>query len=212
MSYFSDIEYKIKNDPKELWFERLYFNRWFKDMAGPILDVGCATGNFMAIKPGIMEGVENDEDCYQITKKRGFNVLRLDVNREMGQLSSGKYQGIYAKHVIEHLSDPLNFLKEVRRVMRPDGKAVILTPNCPFMLRRGFFDDYTHRQPFTAKSLEMIAFDAGFTDIKIYEDFRCFPGVGRLMRYFSLSPRLVRNIQSALGIRGLSLILELSNK
>lgn len=212
MSYFSDVEYKIKNSPAELWFERLYFNRWFKDLAGPILDVGCATGNFMAVKPEVMEGVEMDEDSFRLAKERGFNVLRLDVDKELGQLSSGKYQGIFAKHVIEHLNDPLKFLKEVKRILALGGKAIILTPNCPYMLERGFFDDYTHQHPFTAKSLKMLAHDAGFKDIKISEDFRCFPGLGKLMRWFSLSPRFIRNVQSAFGIRGLSLILELSNK
>lgn len=212
MSYFSEIEYKVKKNKEELWFERLYFGRWFKDMAGPILDVGCATGNFMAVKPEIMEGVEIDETSCRLARERGFNVLQLDVETQMIRLEDNRYQGIYAKHVIEHLVDPLNFLKELKRILRSGGKAVILTPNCPYMLNHGFFDDYTHRHPFTAKSLRMIAFDAGFTDTKIYEDFRCFPGLGKLMRLFHLSPRLIMTVQSFFGVRGLSLIMELSNK
>ncbi len=209
MSYFSDIEYKIKNNPKELWFERLYFNRWFKDMTGPILDIGCATGNFISVRPEIIEGIEIDEDCYKIAQERGFTVQRLDVDSELNKMEADKYQGVYVKHVIEHLQDPLNFLKEIKRILKPGGRAVILTPNCPYMLNKNFWDDYTHLRPFTKKSLEMITYDAGFSDIKVYEDFRCFVGLGRLMRWLNLSPNQIRKIQALLGIRGLSLILEI---
>ncbi len=103
----------------------------------------------------------------------------------------------------------VNFLKEIKRILKPGGRAVILTPNCPYMLNKNFWDDYTHLRPFTKKSLEMITYDAGFSDIKVYEDFRCFVGLGRLMRWLNLSPNQIRKIQALLGIRGLSLILEI---
>jgi SAM-dependent methyltransferase len=210
MSYFSDVEYKIKNTPQGLWFEKLYFERWFKDMKGPILDIGCATGNFIAVKPEIIEGVENDPDSYKIAKERGFNVFKLDVEKEMDKLASAKYEGIYAKQIIEHLYDPLNFLKEIKRILKPRGKAVILTPNCPFMLDH-FWGDYTHRRPLTRTSLTRICYDVGLKNIKIYEDFRCFPGLGRLMRAFHLKPEWVRAFQKILGIKGYALILEIIN-
>lgn len=209
MSYFSDIEYKVKNKKEDLWFEQLYFNRWFKDMSGPVLDIGCATGNFISVKPEIIEGIEIDEDCYKIVKERGFMVRRLDVEKGLSQLGADKYEGIYAKHIIEHLHEPLSFLKEIKRILKPGGKAVISTPNCPYMLSKNFWDDYTHQRPFTKMSLEMIAYDAGFKKILVYEDFRCWPGLGRVMRLFHLTPSWVSLVQSFFGIRGLSLILEI---
>jgi len=209
MSYFSEVEYKPKSG-QDLWFEKLYFDRWFKGMKGPILDLGCATGNFIALNPQIIEGVESDPDSYKIAKERGFNVSMLDVEKEMDKLASAKYEGVYAKHIIEHLENPLNFLKQIKRILKPDGKAVILTPNCPFMLDH-FWGDYTHRRPFTRKSLGRICYDAGFSHIKIYEDFRCFPGLGRLMRTLHLKPETIRIFQSILGISGYALILEIIN-
>jgi len=212
MSYFSEKEYKIKSEKEDRWFEELYFNRWFHSCLGPILDIGCATGNFMAINPEIIEGVEIDEDCYQIAKGRGLKVLKLDVETQMGELVGDKYQGIFAKHVIEHLNDPLDFLKQIKRILQPGGRAIIMTPNCPYMLERGFYDDYTHRRPFTAKSLKMAAYDAGWKNIKVYEDFRCFTGLGFLMRTFKISSKNVRRVQNIFLIRGLSLILDLKNE
>jgi len=209
MSYFSEQEYKAKRSG-DLWLEKLYFDRWFKNFDEPILDIGCATGNFIAVAPEKIEGIEVDGDCLKIAKERGFSVRQINADREMHILESDKYQGVYAKHVIEHLERPLNFLNEIKRILKLGGKAIILTPNCPYMLERGFWDDYTHRRPFTKRSLEMIAFDAGFMNVKIYEDFRCFPGLGRLMRLLNVKPKTVRFLQSLIGIRGLSLILELT--
>lgn len=126
----------------------------------------------------------------------------------MNQLESDKYEGIMASQVIEHLNHPLEFLKEIKRVLKPGGTAIVLTPNIPYSFDT-FWDDYTHKRPFTRKALEMIAYDAGFTDIKISEDFRCLPGMGFLMRTFNLSPGLVAQLQRLFFIRGRSWILEL---
>lgn len=205
MSYYSDNQYKEKGD---LWFEGLYFDRWFKDMKGPILDVGCATGNFIATHPTQIEGVEYDPDCLEICRKRGLTVHELDVAEELGKLPENRYTGVYAKQVIEHLHDPLKFLREIRQALVPGGKLVALTPNCPYALSTFFWDDYTHVRPLTKVSLRRLALDAGFTDFKIYTDFRTFPGLGRLLRSGTVSPEWVSRIQRFFRIKSLTLILE----
>lgn len=212
MSYFSDIEYKKKTTSEGLWFEQLYFDRWFKDTKGKILDVGCATGNFMSLAPDRMVGVDIDEDGLNVSRSRGLEVYKVDSNNPFAQFNADLFGGIYAKQVIEHLSEPLLFFKEAYRVLGSGGKAVFLTPNCPYMLSREFYDDYTHVRPFTRVSLAMIAYDAGIPKecVSITEDFRCFPGLGRIMRLTKISPAFIRRVENILGIRGLSLIIEIN--
>jgi 2-polyprenyl-3-methyl-5-hydroxy-6-metoxy-1,4-benzoquinol methylase len=208
MSYFSDIEYKQKTKENS-WFEEFYFNRFFNKSTGYILDVGCATGNFIAIDPKKIEGIDIDDDSLMIAESRGFKVSKVNCDGLMGELPADYYSGLYAKHIIEHLEHPLDFLKGVNRTLKIGGLAIISTPNCPYTLTKNFFDDYTHISPFTKSSLKMIAYDAGFTNIKIYEDFRCFTGLGKIIRQFSISSKTVSKIQRIFGIRGLSLIMEL---
>lgn len=205
MSYYSKTQYKKKDN---IWFEDYYFNRWFKDNNGPILDMGCATGNFIATHPDIIEGVEFDDDCLKICHDRGFKVRKINVEHDLDQLSENYYSGIYAKQIIEHLEDPLSFMKQIRRILRAGGKAVLLTPNCPYAFNKFFWDDYTHKRPLTKESLKRVALDAGFTEIKIYTDFRCFYGLGKLIRYFNLSAEFISKIQKLLFIKGLTLIIE----
>ncbi|PIR92502.1 hypothetical protein COU01_01450 [Candidatus Falkowbacteria bacterium CG10_big_fil_rev_8_21_14_0_10_44_15] len=206
MSYYSDTQYKAKED---IWFEQFYFERFFKGNPGPILDVGCATGNFIAVRPDIIEGIEVDEDSLHICRERGFKAKKINVENELEALSDNFYQGVYVKQVVEHLHNPLYFFKHLYRMLKPGGKAVILTPNCPYALNRFFWDDYTHERPFTQESLKRIALDAGWQKIKIYADFRCFPGLGKLIRLFDLSPKFISAAQNLFFIRGLSLIMEL---
>ncbi len=205
MSYYSEIQYKKKEN---LWFENLYFERWFKNNLGPILDIGCATGNFIATHPDIVEGIEIDDDSLRICHERGLRVKKIDADKDMSLILSDSYSGIYAKQVIEHLKDPLDFLRQIRRVLCQGGKAVILTPNCPYVLNKTFWQDPTHKNPLSQVDLRRLAERAGFNKIKIYDDFRCFSGLGRIMRMFNLSPAFIAKIQRLLFIRGLSLILE----
>ncbi|HEY4489338.1 MAG TPA: class I SAM-dependent methyltransferase [Candidatus Paceibacterota bacterium] len=203
MSYYSDVSYASR-DP---WFMRLYFNRWFKETKGPILDVACSVGHFIAIAPNQIEGIDKDEDSLRKARAQGFNVRRIDIDKgEMSTLPGGHYEGVYASQIIEHLAHPLSFMKEIHRVLTPGGRAVILTPNIPYMLPH-FWDDYTHIRPFTKAALTMIARDAGFVDVNVREDFRTMPLLGRLMRAFSLPADAVARVQHVLGIRGTSLIL-----
>lgn len=205
MSYYSNEQYKAKAN---LWFENYYFDRWFKNNPGPILDMGCATGNFMATHPDIIEGIEKDEDSLKICLERGFRVKKIDAASELGQLPTDHYSGVYAKQLIEHLSEPLVFMKQLHRMLKIGGRAVILTPNCPYALSKFFWDDYTHVRPLTKESLKRVALDAGFKKIKIYTDFRCFTGLGRLIRMFNLSADFISRIQKLFFIPGLTLILE----
>ena len=206
MSYYSDTQYKAKEN---IWFEKFYFARFFKGNSGPILDVGCATGNFIATHPDFIEGIEVDDDSLRVCRERGFKVKKINVENELESLPDDYYTGVYVKQVIEHLHNPLYFFKHLQRMLQPGGKAVILTPNCPYALTRFFWDDYTHERPFTKECLKRIALDAGFNKIKIYTDFRCFPGLGKLMRLFNLRPELISALQNLFFVRGLSLIMEL---
>jgi SAM-dependent methyltransferase len=206
MSYYSDFKYGRSRDK---WFEAVNFYRWFKDSRGPILDIGCAAGNFIALDPEIIEGIDIDEDDLKIAQGKGYKVSKINADTEMRMLKSDSYNGVWAKQLLEHLNNPLDFLKEIKRILKPGGRAVLYTPNCPYLLNRSFWNDYTHKRPFTRFTLNMVAYDAGFRKIEIYEDFRCFPGLGRLMRLFHLSPAMVAKIQRLFFIRGLSLILVL---
>jgi SAM-dependent methyltransferase len=52
-----------------------------------------------------------------------FNTDRL------GAISDGSQDFVIASHVLEHLAEPIGFIAEIHRVLRPGGVALVLLPD-----------------------------------------------------------------------------------
>jgi SAM-dependent methyltransferase len=80
---------------------------------------------------------------------------------------------VYSKSVIEHMPDVLNFVTECKRVLKPGGTFLALTPDWNANYKT-FFDDFTHVRPMTRRSMQLVLGVAGFIDIDSYR-FRQLP-------------------------------------
>jgi SAM-dependent methyltransferase len=95
------------------------------------LDVGCATGRllqWLAADGWEARGV----DVCRESAEYGHRVRGVRIHPgtlEEARFPDGSFAVVHCSHLIEHLGDPRAFLREVRRVLRADGRAVITTPN-----------------------------------------------------------------------------------
>jgi len=80
---------------------------------------------------------------------------------------------VYSKSVIEHMPDALYFVSECKRVLKPGGIFLALTPDWNANYKT-FFDDFTHVRPMTRRSMALVLGVAGFGDIGSYR-FRQLP-------------------------------------
>ncbi|MFO7848382.1 MAG: class I SAM-dependent methyltransferase [Spirochaetia bacterium] len=107
---------------------------------GWFLDIGCATGMLLEKmkKRGWRErGVE------VCTHSAEYGIKERGVDIHIGTLeaagfASEKFDLVHASHLIEHLTDPVGFLTETRRVLRPGGRAILTTPNAAGLQARLF--------------------------------------------------------------------------
>ncbi len=204
MSWYSDKE--GRTNPEQLE----YFYQWFfKDVKGKILDIGCSTGNFASINPKKIIGIDVDKDAIKKAKEKGLEVQLMSIQKRLN-FADNSFGGIYCSHVIEHLQEPLFALREMRRVLGKGGKLALMTPDIKKYGFR-FWDLHDHVHPFTEKSLEGIAYDAGFRDFSVYHTYIPFRGQGLLVRKKIVSIHKVVGMHKALqklGISGDNLVLE----
>ena len=100
---------------------------------GVLLDLGCADGRVTTrIAEGAAvaraTGVELIGHLADEARARGVEVVGADLNARL-PFDDAAFDVIHSNQVIEHLWNTDNFLKEIRRLLKPDGYAVISTNN-----------------------------------------------------------------------------------
>ena len=120
-----------------------------------------------------------DQHLRKSVEDRNLNYLGLDitdVNFEFDKLplENNSIDFIISLAVIEHVSNPDNFLSEILRVLKPGGIVYISTPNWHYSYKE-FYNDPTHVKPYNPATLERILLMYGFNNPKTYPGLRCKP-------------------------------------
>jgi 2-polyprenyl-3-methyl-5-hydroxy-6-metoxy-1,4-benzoquinol methylase len=95
-----------------------------------LLDVGCGNGNFLALAQAagwVVEGVDFDPLAVAAARKQGLNV-HIGGLEQVAQ-EAGGYDWISCSHVIEHVHDPVQWLRDMYALLRPGGTLWLQTPN-----------------------------------------------------------------------------------
>lgn len=146
--------------------------------SGQLLDVGCLSGMFLqnARAAGFeVHGVEpNDGACLYIRKVFGLDVFHGSLTE--ARYDDARFSVVTLHDVIEHVSDPPAELREVFRVLQPEGILLLATPNAGGLPQRVVkakrwlarqpwcpIDDVPwHLWGFTPQSLSLCVRKAGF--------------------------------------------------
>ena len=163
-----------------------------------ILDVGCGTGANLEMLSefGAAEGVDVSPDALLFCQARGLKKVKLGAAEAL-PYDDNSFDLATGLDVVEHLDDDLAGLKEMRRVLRPEGRALLFVP--AFMFLWGVQDDISnHRRRYTLKELKNVVRKAGFeVERATYVNLSFFAPIflGRLlMRATGLRPESENNI------------------
>jgi len=121
-----------------------------------------------------VDGVEVGQDRAQLAYNR-FGIKLINHNFLLSPLDemSGSYDVICMFHVLEHISDPIKFLNNVKKCLKPSGKLIIEVPNYFDYIKQlsSAYKDAVyfraHLSYFTPDTLTAILEKTGFTNIKI---------------------------------------------
>jgi len=101
------------------------------------------------------------------------NISKVNLLSEELPFQENFFDFIYSKSFIEHFYHPEKIFEKSYRVLKPGGKLITLTPDWEIIYKM-FYEDYTHRTPFTVNSLKDIHLINGFKNVKV-ERFRQLP-------------------------------------
>ena len=138
--YYESVDYISHTDSKRSLFEKCY--HFIKSIAlknklnlvnslqpakGSILDIGAGTGDFLSV---VKEngwntiGVEPSEKAKSIAKQKGVSFVE-----QTSKLENNSFDVITMWHVLEHVPNLDNQIKELKRLLKPNGSLIIAVPN-----------------------------------------------------------------------------------
>ena len=154
--------------------ESAFFQDYYRELAsmliarfgivdGSVYDIGCGDGEFLEIFAGLAPGVQAigiDPSCTPVDRGN-FRLIRSKFEPS---LFGSDAKLVVLRHVLEHLDEPVAFLKQLRDAM-PDAPLYVEVPDLGWILREGAFWDfcYEHCNYFTPHSLAATMAEAGFT-------------------------------------------------
>jgi len=135
----------------------------------PVLDLGCGPGVFLDLlreRGRSARGIELDPDAAAACRRRGLDVVQADLLEFLRGEPEASYAAVYCSHVLEHFAygDACRLLEEARRVLIPDGRIVVVTPNPASLavISEIFWLDPTHVRPYPGPLIEQMMAGAGF--------------------------------------------------
>jgi glycosyltransferase involved in cell wall biosynthesis len=150
------------------------FNAWMADVVRPwcgrrVLEIGSGTGNLTRQLVPREAYVASDvnplylQTLRTLTADRPYlDVTLTDVTRaDSFPAVPGGFDTVICLNVVEHVEDDVAALANLRRVLAPGGRAIVLVPRGPDLF--GTLDEVLgHRRRYTEPSLRRAALDAGF--------------------------------------------------
>ncbi len=138
--YYESEDYISHTDGKRSLFEKMY--HFIKSIAlknklalinslhktkGSLLDIGAGTGDFLLMAKDNgwnTTGIEPSLKAKAIAIKKGVSFADETQN-----LQDHSFDVISMWHVLEHVPDIENQIKELKRLLKPNGSIIIAVPN-----------------------------------------------------------------------------------
>lgn len=152
-------------------------NRLPKDKT--ILEIGSGYGWFIEkirAEGYVAEGIElSDEKCEMALKRANIQLHNINILRD-GSQDIGKFDAVCMFQVLEHIAEPVEFLKRASQFLKKNGCVVIEVPNFNAYMKQYSkeYNDFSyfrcHLSYFTPETLTKVLDMAGFTNIRILGD------------------------------------------
>jgi 2-polyprenyl-3-methyl-5-hydroxy-6-metoxy-1,4-benzoquinol methylase len=143
---------------------------------GRLLDVGCACGFFLeaALTHGFDAwGIEFSREAVALSRRDIQSRITLGDVNHLNHWNKDKFDVIVAFDIIEHTHNPLQFLNDLRHLLRPGGCLALSTPDTGHFLRYlmgcrwPMLQPMQHTYLFSKSAMRFALAQAGFENIRV---------------------------------------------
>tara|TARA_Y100000768_G_scaffold206872_1_gene155912 strand:+ start:4471 stop:5190 length:720 start_codon:yes stop_codon:yes gene_type:complete len=140
-----------------------------------LLDVGAGKGIQAAVfsKYFKISTLDQHDDAKKILEELG-----IDCEVKFGNLENtsfpfddNTFDYVFTKSVIEHIKNWEHFLSEIRRILKPNGTIIVMTPDWHSQ-QKNFYDDPTHIVPYTYRTLDRVLRMTNFSEINVQKIYQ----------------------------------------
>jgi O-antigen chain-terminating methyltransferase len=146
----------------------------FKDVPGPVVDLGCGRGEFIELLKGAgidAYGVDRNPGMVARCIEKGLNASEHDLLEHLASVPKASLGGVFCAQAIEHLSvrDVPRLFELAADAIAPGGRLVIETinPESLFVFASAFYVDLGHLRPLHPLTLRFLAEKNAFKDIDV---------------------------------------------
>ena len=174
---YIDVVYGSNKKPFTAYPEKLIkflITKYNLKKDSKILEMGCGRGEFLNefTKLG-MNSFGIDLSNFAKNYCDDAEIKVVDISKDPVPYPDNSFDIVFSKSFIEHFYYPEEIFREAYRILKPSGIMINLTPEWNYIYK-SFYDDYTHRTPFTKKSLQDIHYVAGFKNVEV-QSFKQLP-------------------------------------
>lgn len=122
------FDYFTNQNPADAAYEQL-FHRFVVRLAGrhsTVVDIGSGGGWTSTIPHDRITFVDLSKKNLSVLKSESTDPVLADAHRL--PFRDGSVEFVVASEIVEHLNDPAVAAREIWRILRPGGKAIISTP------------------------------------------------------------------------------------
>jgi 2-polyprenyl-3-methyl-5-hydroxy-6-metoxy-1,4-benzoquinol methylase len=196
-----------------------------------VLDAGCGDGINMSVLEGIFAGrgleayiVGSDYNSLRLSRARDGgcrSVVEADLLR--APFASGSFDVVLCSHVLEHIREDVEAMRELARMVAPDGLVIVAVPNegCAaarlrnHVIQRSILRTTDHVQFYTADVLLARLAEAGLRPIAPVGTegfFMSHLGVSTRLRELALGRSLIALLASMFSGQAAGLVVALERQ